>query len=75
MGDHIFGFVTVSEGIKIHRTNCPNAAQLIGKYGYRVVKAKWTRKGPESVFPVNIRVIGEDYAGLLKISPKPLPKI
>ncbi len=66
MGDHIFGFVTVSEGIKIHRTNCPNAAQLIGKYGYRVVKAKWTRKGPESVFPVNIRVIGEDYAGLLK---------
>jgi GTP diphosphokinase / guanosine-3',5'-bis(diphosphate) 3'-diphosphatase len=66
MGDHVFGFVTVSEGIKVHRTNCPNAVQLIGKYGYRVVKAKWTRKGPESVFPVNIRVTGEDYAGILK---------
>lgn len=66
MGDHVFGFVTVSEGIKVHRTNCPNAVQLIGKYGYRVVKAKWTRRGPESVFPVNIRVAGEDYAGILK---------
>jgi GTP diphosphokinase / guanosine-3',5'-bis(diphosphate) 3'-diphosphatase len=66
MGDHVFGFVTVSEGIKIHRTNCPNAVQLVGKYGYRVVRAKWTRKGPESVFPVNIRVTGEDYAGILK---------
>jgi guanosine-3',5'-bis(diphosphate) 3'-pyrophosphohydrolase len=66
MGDHVFGFVTVSEGIKVHRTNCPNAVQLIGRYGYRVVRAKWTRKGPESVFPVSVRVTGEDYAGILK---------
>ncbi|MGD2033889.1 MAG: RelA/SpoT family protein, partial [Bacteroidales bacterium] len=66
MGDHVFGFVTINEGIKIHRTSCPNAAQLIGKYGYRVVKAKWTRKGPESIFPVNIIVTGEDYSRILK---------
>jgi guanosine-3',5'-bis(diphosphate) 3'-pyrophosphohydrolase len=66
MGDPVFGFVTIGEGIKIHRTNCPNAAQLIGKYGYRVVKAKWTRKGPDSAFPVSIRVSGEDHAGILK---------
>jgi GTP diphosphokinase / guanosine-3',5'-bis(diphosphate) 3'-diphosphatase len=66
MGDNIFGFVTISEGIKIHRSNCPNAVQLIGKYGYRIVSAKWTRKGPESVFPVSIRVSGEDQSGILK---------
>lgn len=65
MGDSIFGFVAISEGIKIHRTNCPNAAQLIGKYGYRVVPAKWTRKSPDSVFPVNIHVKGEDQKGIL----------
>ncbi len=65
MGDNIFGFVAISEGIKIHRTNCPNAAQLIGKYGYRVVPAKWTRKSPDSVFPVNIHVKGEDQKGIL----------
>ena len=65
MGDNIFGFVTISEGIKIHRTNCPNAVQLIGKYGYRVVSAKWTRRGPESVFPVNIRVTAENQASIL----------
>ncbi|MBN2523335.1 MAG: bifunctional (p)ppGpp synthetase/guanosine-3',5'-bis(diphosphate) 3'-pyrophosphohydrolase [Bacteroidales bacterium] len=66
MGDPIFGFVTINEGIKIHRINCPNAVQLIGKYGYRVVKAKWTRKGPEPIFPVNIIVTGEDYSRILK---------
>ena len=66
MGDPIFGFVTVSEGIKIHRTNCPNAAELIGKYGYRVVGARWTRKDPGSVFPVIISISGEDNTGLLK---------
>ncbi len=65
MGDNIFGFVTINEGIKIHRTNCPNAVQLIGKFGYRVVNAKWTRKSPDSSFPVDIRVTGEDQAGIL----------
>jgi GTP pyrophosphokinase len=66
MGDNVFGFVTINEGIKIHRTNCPNAVQLIGKYGYRIVNAKWSRKGPESVFPVSIRVNGEDQSGILQ---------
>ncbi len=65
MGDSIFGFVTINEGIKIHRTNCPNAVQLLGKYGYRVVKTKWTRSGPESVFPVDIRVSGEDHTTII----------
>ncbi len=66
MGDSIFGFVTVSEGIKIHRTNCPNAVQLIGKYGYRIVQAKWTRRDMGSVFPVDIHLSGEDNSGILK---------
>jgi GTP pyrophosphokinase len=65
LGDNIFGFVTINEGIKIHRTNCPNAVQLIGKYGYRVVSAKWSRKDPESVFPVSLKITGEEQAGIL----------
>ena len=40
-GDEVFGFVTVSGGIKIHRSACPNATQLMSKYGYRVLKAEW----------------------------------
>ncbi len=64
-GDKIFGFVTINEGIKIHRTSCPNATQLIGKYGYRVVNARWTRKGADTVFPVDISISGEDNASIL----------
>lgn len=66
MGDNVFGFVTINDGIKIHRTSCPNAVELIGKYGYRVVSAKWTRSGKESVFSANIAVNGEDQSGILK---------
>lgn len=40
-GDSVFGFITVSEGIKIHRTNCPNATQLMSNYAYRILKARW----------------------------------
>ena len=40
-GDQVFGFVTVSDGIKIHRNNCPNATQLMSNYAYRIVKAQW----------------------------------
>jgi GTP diphosphokinase / guanosine-3',5'-bis(diphosphate) 3'-diphosphatase len=59
IGDEIFGFVTVGEGIKVHRLNCPNAAQLITKYGYRVVKAHW-RSGPkEALFTVEVNIQGE----------------
>ena len=63
-GDDVFGFVTVSEGIKIHRTNCPNAAQLMANYGYRVVKAKWNRQ-QELTFLTGLRIFGIDDVGLI----------
>ena len=64
-GDDVFGFVTVSEGIKIHRNNCPNAVQLMAKYAYRIVKAKWITN-QSIAFLSGIRVIGIDNFGLLK---------
>ncbi|SOD11247.1 RelA/SpoT family protein [Pedobacter xixiisoli] len=63
-GDDVFGFVTVNEGIKIHRTNCPNAAQLMANYGYRVVKAKWNRQ-QELSFLTGLRIVGIDDVGLI----------
>jgi len=62
--DDVFGFVTVSEGIKIHRTSCPNAPQLLSNYGHRVVKAKWASKHQES-FTVGLKIIGTDRVGLI----------
>jgi GTP pyrophosphokinase len=59
-GDKIFGFVTINEGIKIHRMNCPNAAQLLTKYDYRIVKAKWSRTDKETLFPVELKMTGVD---------------
>lgn len=64
-GDDVFGFVTINEGIKIHRTNCPNAAQLLAKYGYRVVKAKWKESGTSNSFQTTIRITGIDELGLV----------
>jgi guanosine-3',5'-bis(diphosphate) 3'-pyrophosphohydrolase len=64
-GDEIFGFVTVSEGIKIHRINCPNAARLITKFNYRVVRAKWTKSKEDLLFTVEIKISGEDEPGIL----------
>jgi GTP pyrophosphokinase len=64
-GDDIFGFVTVGEGIKIHRTNCPNAAQLLTKFDYRVVKAKWTKGAEDILFTAEIKISGEDEPGIL----------
>ncbi len=63
-GDDVFGFVTVSEGIKIHRTNCTNAMQLMSNYGYRIVKAKWT-KTHELAFLAGVRLKGSDRVGLI----------
>ena len=63
-GDDVFGFVTVSEGIKIHRTNCPNAAQLMANYGYRIVKAKWNKQ-QELTFLTGLHIIGIDDVGLI----------
>jgi GTP pyrophosphokinase len=68
-GDSIFGFVTIKEGIKIHRTNCPNAAQLHQKYGYRIINAKWKESKTEASFQTTIRVTGFDELGMVnKIS-------
>ncbi len=64
-GDPVFGFVTVSSGIKIHRMNCPNAAQMFSRYNYRIVKAKWARTDKESSFPTEIRISGEETTGIL----------
>ncbi|MEO8793893.1 MAG: bifunctional (p)ppGpp synthetase/guanosine-3',5'-bis(diphosphate) 3'-pyrophosphohydrolase [Daejeonella sp.] len=63
-GDDVFGFVTVSEGIKIHRTNCPNAAKLLSNYGYRIVKAKWNSQ-KELAFLTGLRIKGIDDVGLI----------
>ena len=63
-GDEVFGFVTVGDGIKIHKTNCPNAVQLLSNYAYRVVKAKWT-SSDEPAFLVGIHVTGVDDVGIV----------
>jgi GTP pyrophosphokinase len=65
LGDAIFGFVTISSGITIHRTNCPNAQQLLSKYGYRVVKARWNSEDKEAFFPVTLRITGMDDLGIV----------
>ncbi|MFC5282007.1 RelA/SpoT family protein [Pedobacter alpinus] len=63
-GDDVFGFVTVSDGIKIHRTNCPNATKLMSSYGYRIVKAKWTSQ-KQLAFLTGLRIKGIDEVGLI----------
>jgi GTP pyrophosphokinase len=63
-GDQVFGFVTVNGGIKIHRTDCPNAPELRKRFGYRVVRAKWSGKG-SSQYPITLRVIGNDDIGIV----------
>ena len=68
-GDSIFGFVTIKEGIKIHRTSCPNAAQLHQRWGYRVVNAKWKESKTETSFQTTIKIVGLDELGMVnKIS-------
>ncbi|MCP4460354.1 MAG: bifunctional (p)ppGpp synthetase/guanosine-3',5'-bis(diphosphate) 3'-pyrophosphohydrolase [Cytophagales bacterium] len=63
-GDDVFGFVTVSEGIKVHRTTCSNAAELLSHYGYRIIKAKWTSRQDKS-FEVGVKLLGTDRIGLI----------
>jgi GTP pyrophosphokinase len=63
-GDDVFGFVTVSEGIKIHRANCPNAAELLANHGHRVIKAKWTSQH-EVAFLTGLKIVGTDRVGLI----------
>jgi relA/spoT family protein len=63
-GDEVFGFVTVNGGIKIHRINCPNATDLRSRFGYRIVKARWSGKGI-SQYAITLRVIGNDDIGIV----------
>lgn len=63
-GDDVFGFITINEGIKIHRVNCPNAVQMMSNYAYRIVKARWTNQEVIS-FLAGIRIQGIDEVGLV----------
>ncbi len=63
-GDDVFGFVTVNGGIKIHRQDCPNAQELRKRFGYRIVRAKWSGKG-SSKYSITLKVIGNDDIGIV----------
>lgn len=64
-GDRIFGFVTVNNGIKIHRYDCPNAAQLLEKYPYRIIKSRWKKSKGTQFFISNLRIVGTDRRGMI----------
>jgi len=64
-GDDIFGFVSVGGGIKIHRTSCPNAPQLISKYGYRIIKAQWAGRSGGTQYPITLYIVGKDDIGIV----------
>ncbi|MFN4007921.1 MAG: RelA/SpoT family protein [Chitinophagaceae bacterium] len=63
-GDDVFGFVTTGKGLTIHRTSCPNAAQMMANYGHRVVKTKWA-KNKEISFLTGLKIIGLDDVGVI----------
>ncbi|MBN1107625.1 MAG: bifunctional (p)ppGpp synthetase/guanosine-3',5'-bis(diphosphate) 3'-pyrophosphohydrolase [Bacteroidales bacterium] len=68
-GDSVFGFVTISEGIKIHRTSCPNAPNLMSRYPYRIVTVRWTRTGQQSSFITSVKITGvEDISIVNRIA-------
>ena len=64
-GDDVFGFVSVVGGIKIHRTDCPNAPQMISRFGYRIIKARWSGKSVGSLYPITLRIVGHDDIGVV----------
>lgn len=63
-GDDVFGFVTVTGGVKIHRTDCPNAPEMRKRFGYRVIRARWSGKG-QSQYSITLRVVGNDDIGIV----------
>jgi GTP pyrophosphokinase len=63
-GDDVFGFITINEGVKIHRLNCPNAVNLMSKYSYRIVKTKWNQS-KEISFLTGFKINGIDDLGLV----------
>lgn len=64
-GDDVFGFVSVTGGIKVHRKDCPNATQLRERFGYRIVKARWAGKSQGTQYPITLRVVGHDDIGIV----------
>jgi GTP pyrophosphokinase len=64
-GDSIFGFVTISEGIKIHRTGCPNAHNMMARYPYRVISARWTKARTGVSFVASIKINGIEDIGIV----------
>jgi GTP pyrophosphokinase len=64
-GDDVFGFVTIADGIKIHRHSCPNAARLIERYPYRILQAKWREAALANNFQVKLRITGDNEPGLI----------
>ncbi|BEG98740.1 RelA/SpoT family protein [Bacteroides sedimenti] len=64
-GDDVFGFVTISGGIKIHRVDCPNAPQMMDRFGYRIVKARWAGKAAGKQYPITLKVVGHDDIGIV----------
>ncbi|MFA7043236.1 MAG: RelA/SpoT family protein [Bacteroidales bacterium] len=64
-GDEVFGFVSAVGGIKIHRKDCPNAPQMMERFGYRIVKAKWAGKADGSSYPITLQVVGNDDIGIV----------
>ena len=63
-GDEIFGFLSIIDGLKVHREDCPNAIELRANYAYRILKAKWTTKD-EIDFTANLKINGIDSVGLV----------
>ncbi|HOI48715.1 MAG TPA: RelA/SpoT family protein [Prolixibacteraceae bacterium] len=64
-GDEIFGFVTIREGIKIHRTSCPNAPQMVERFPYRIIKARWRNTSVRSSFLATLHISGTDQIGIV----------
>ncbi len=64
-GDNIFGFITISDGIKIHRTNCPNAHNLLAKYPYRLIAVRWTKSKETPAFIATIKITGIEDIGMV----------
>lgn len=64
-GDSVYGFVTINDGIKIHRNNCPNAKQMKERFPYRVIKAKWRDTSNRNSFLTTLYISGMDDQGVL----------
>ena len=63
-GDKVFGFISINEGIKVHKFNCPNSISLQSKYAYRIIKAKWIDSTKQE-FKITLEISGEDRRGLV----------